>query len=58
MDVRSFKKICEFMEKEGLPGRNIEAGHRGFLVYDEGVLFLLNKRDNLDYGKIFGSQNP
>ncbi len=23
--------------------RNIEAGHRGFLVYDEGVLFLLNK---------------
>lgn len=23
--------------------RNIEAGHRGFLVYDEGVLFILNK---------------
>ena len=23
--------------------RNIEAGHRGFLVYDEGVLFLINK---------------
>jgi hypothetical protein len=23
--------------------RSIEAGHRGFLVYDEGVLFLLNK---------------
>jgi hypothetical protein len=23
--------------------RNIEAGHRGFLVYDEGILFLLNK---------------
>lgn len=23
--------------------RNIEAGHRGFLVYDEGVLYLLNK---------------
>ena len=23
--------------------RNIEAGHRGFLVYDEGVLLLLNK---------------
>jgi len=23
--------------------RNVEAGHRGFLVYDEGVLFLLNK---------------
>jgi hypothetical protein len=23
--------------------RNIEAGHRGFLVYDEGVVFLLNK---------------
>jgi len=23
--------------------RNIEAGHRGFLVYDEGVLFLVNK---------------
>jgi hypothetical protein len=23
--------------------RNIDAGHRGFLVYDEGVLFLLNK---------------
>lgn len=23
--------------------RNIEAGHRGFLVYDEGALFLLNK---------------
>jgi hypothetical protein len=23
--------------------RCIEAGHRGFLVYDEGVLFLLNK---------------
>ena len=23
--------------------RNIEAGHRGFLVYDEGVLFLLDK---------------
>jgi hypothetical protein len=23
--------------------RNLEAGHRGFLVYDEGVLFLLNK---------------
>ena len=23
--------------------RNIEAGHRGFLVYDEGVLFLLNR---------------
>jgi hypothetical protein len=22
--------------------RNIEAGHRGFLVYDEGVLFILN----------------
>ena len=23
--------------------RNIDAGHRGFLVYDEGVLFILNK---------------
>lgn len=23
--------------------RNIEAGHRGFLVYDEGVLFILSK---------------
>lgn len=23
--------------------RNVEAGHRGFLVYDEGVLYLLNK---------------
>jgi hypothetical protein len=23
--------------------RSIEAGHRGFLVYDEGVLFILNK---------------
>ncbi|MBW1777523.1 MAG: hypothetical protein JRJ54_08015 [Deltaproteobacteria bacterium] len=23
--------------------RNIEAGHRGFLVYDEGVLFILNR---------------
>jgi hypothetical protein len=23
--------------------RNIETGHRGFLVYDEGVLFILNK---------------
>ncbi len=23
--------------------RNIEAGHRGFLVYDEGALFILNK---------------
>ena len=23
--------------------RNIDAGHRGFLVYDEGVLFLINK---------------
>ena len=23
--------------------RNVEAGHRGFLVYDEGALFLLNK---------------
>jgi hypothetical protein len=23
--------------------RNVEAGHRGFLVYDEGVLFILNK---------------
>ncbi len=23
--------------------RNIEAGFRGFLVYDEGVLFILNK---------------
>ena len=23
--------------------RNIEAGHRGFLVYDEGVLYILNK---------------
>ena len=23
--------------------RNVEAGHRGFLVYDEGVLFLINK---------------
>jgi hypothetical protein len=23
--------------------RNIEAGHRGFLVYDEGVLYLLSK---------------
>ena len=23
--------------------RNIEAGYRGFLVYDEGVLFILNK---------------
>ena len=26
--------------------RNIEAGHRGFLVYDEGVLFILNKMRN------------
>jgi hypothetical protein len=26
--------------------RNIEAGHRGFLVYDEGVLYLLNKMRN------------
>jgi hypothetical protein len=24
----------------------------------EGILFFLDKRDNLDYGKIFGSQNP
>jgi hypothetical protein len=23
--------------------RNIDAGHRGFLVYDEGVLYILNK---------------
>jgi hypothetical protein len=23
--------------------RNVDAGHRGFLVYDEGVLFILNK---------------
>ncbi len=23
--------------------RNVEAGHRGFLVYDEGALFILNK---------------
>ena len=23
--------------------RNIEAGFRGFLVYDEGLLFILNK---------------